>query len=61
MAKLKYSNRKQIIESSPVFDELVQCNKLDISDKIVLLTKENAKKIENLIKNDDDYFPFSQL
>jgi hypothetical protein len=60
MAKLKYSSRKQIIESSPVFDELVQCNKLDVSDKIVLLTKENAEKIENLIKSDDDYFPFSQ-
>ena len=29
-------------------------------NKIVLLTKDNADKIENKIKIDDDYFPFSK-
>lgn len=61
MAKIKYGNRGQIIEDSEEFSKLIETNNLSVDGKIVLLTKENAVIIEELIKNDDDYFPFSQL
>ena len=60
MPKIRYSNRGQVIEDSSDFNKFVSDNGLTVDRKIVLLTKQNAEIVENLIRNDDDYFPFSQ-
>lgn len=60
MSKIRYSSRTKIIEDSAIFDQLINDNCLSTDGKIVLLTKDNARIVEELIKNDDDYFPFSQ-
>lgn len=62
--KIKYSTREKIIPKSKDFDSFIISNKLELSYgeySIVLLTKENAKIIENLIENDDSYLPFSKM
>ena len=61
MPKIRYSNRGKVIEDSNFFEEFVSTNKLAVDRKIVLLTKQNAEIVEELICNDDDYFPFSQI
>ncbi|MBR2590206.1 MAG: hypothetical protein IKE65_04710 [Clostridia bacterium] len=60
MAKIRYSSKEKVIEESDSFIKFVSENDLIVEDKIILLTKENAKIVEKLIRNDDDYFPFSQ-
>lgn len=60
MSKIRYSSRTKIIEDSAIFDQLINDNCLSTDGKTVLLTKDNARIVEELIKNDDDYFPFSQ-
>lgn len=58
---LKYNESKsltKITEISPILRELISAKKLDFDDGLVLLTKDNAAKIEEAIKEDDDYFPF---
>lgn len=62
--KIKYSTREKIIPKSKDFDSFIVSNKLELSYgeySIVLLTKENADIIENLIENDDSYLPFSKM
>lgn len=64
--KLKYSNRKNgcttIPEITKKLRTLIDENKLDFDKKnnLILLTKKNAEKIESLIANDPDYFPFAK-
>ena len=62
--KIKYNSRAKIIQKSEEFDHLIKNNNIEVGNgenPIVLLTEENAKIIENLIENDDDYFPFSKV
>lgn len=67
-SKLKYNghNGKNycviINKLSPVFEEIKNNKALEISKtNIVLLTKNNAKYIENEIKNDFNYIPFAKI
>ncbi len=60
MSKIRYSNRGKVIEDSDDFSTFVFEHGLEVQDKLVLLTKKNAKIIEKLVCNDDDYFPFAQ-
>lgn len=60
MGKIRYK-RGQTIETSSDFNKLVLENGLAVENNIVLLTKQNAKIIEELIRGDDNYFPFSQM
>ena len=55
---LKYDNKNSVIKTNSLFDDLIKTNKLSVDKNIVLLTKENANKIENLISKDDNYYPF---
>ena len=59
--KIAYSRRQKRIDNSPDFDKFVSDNQLTVDGKIVLLTKNNAKIVENLIQNDPEYFPFAQI
>lgn len=60
MSKIRYSNRGKVIEDSDNFSIFVSEHGLEAQDNLVLLTKQNADKIEDLVRNDDDYFPFAQ-
>ena len=62
--KLYYSNKSNVIHAiTPELKDLIDDYKLDFdpNKNIVLLTKNNAKKIENLIQHDPNYFPFSKI
>lgn len=61
MSEIRYSSRGQKIEDSDIFDRFIQKSNLSVDGKIVLLSRDNAEIIETLIKNDDDYFPFSKV
>lgn len=60
MAKIRYNTKKKVIEDSDVFNRFVSEHGLTVRNKVVLLTRQNAEIVEDLINNDDDYFPFSQ-
>lgn len=68
-ATLNYSKKKgakdnpKIENITPKLKSLIDNNDIDFEEKynIVKLTKGNAKIIEKLIKNDDDYFPFASI
>lgn len=57
---IKYINGKLIVEDSDKFHALIENNHLSTENNIVLLTKDNAEKVERLFQQDDDYFPFSR-
>ena len=61
-AELKYNKNKKrtlITKVSPVLQKLIADYKLDIH--IILLTRENANKIERIISSDPNYFGFSKI
>lgn len=61
-AKLNYTNESHFITKiSKTLEKLINDYNLDfdLDNNIVLLTKRNSKIIENIIENDDNYFPFS--
>lgn len=69
--KIRYNTKNKIIglstnEKKRELDLLIEANSLDTAfDKnnntIVLLTADNAKKIEDAIKKDNNYFPFANI
>jgi len=58
--KIRYSPKSIVLENSDELTTLINNNQLDADGNIVLLTCKNSEIIEELYKNDDDYYPFSQ-
>jgi hypothetical protein len=63
-AELKYNKSKKrtiITKVSPVLQKLIDDLNLDVHNNIILLTRYNAKKIEDKIKIDQNYFGFYKI
>jgi len=63
-AELKYNKSKKrtlITKVSPVLQKLIDDYNLDVHNNIILLTRDNADKIEDIIKNDQNYFDFFKI
>lgn len=63
--KLNYSDNKgctRIEKITETLKKIINENQLDFDkeNNIVLLTRKNADKIEQAIKNDDNYYPFAK-